>query len=101
MSLLTDQQTRNDLELSVGNTRNSKVFALFNRTRTAGGAGLLEEFFAYPLTGRTAIAKRIARCRYFQETGRGFHSMPARPNWWNSTFRMLTAGLCYPAPGPA
>ena len=41
------------------------MYALFNRTRTRGGAKVLEELFRYPLAEEEAINKRSGVLRYF------------------------------------
>lgn len=65
MSFVTDKQTLDDLNLT-GKYRNSSVFNLFNRTKTAGGERLLEQMFRQPLTDAAAINHRSHIFRYFQ-----------------------------------
>lgn len=57
MSFKIDKQTLNDLAIfSMG--RSLSVYEIFNRTRTRGGARLLEEMFMYPLSTIEEINSR-------------------------------------------
>ncbi|MBO9633937.1 MAG: DNA mismatch repair protein [Chitinophagaceae bacterium] len=64
MSLIIDKQTLDDLNI-FGKRDNDAVYAIFNRTYTRGGAGILEQFFRYPLADLHAIDARIRTIRFF------------------------------------
>ena len=52
MSFKIDKQTLDDLAI-FGNNRTKSVYDIFNRTRTRGGAKILEEMFLYPCRMQT------------------------------------------------
>ena len=54
MSFKIDKQTLDDLAI-FGNNRTKSVYDIFNRTRTRGGAKILEEMFLYPLSDADQI----------------------------------------------
>jgi len=64
MSFYTDQQTLDDLQI-FGKPGGESIYSQFNRTRTAGGAGELEDLFRYPLSDAAAINRRVALIRWF------------------------------------
>jgi DNA mismatch repair ATPase MutS len=66
MSLITDKQTLDDLAIFPGKGRDS-IYNVFNKTRTLGGARLLEQFFRYPLSDEAAINKRSGIILSLQE----------------------------------
>ena len=66
MSFRTDKQTLNDLVV-FGNNRTKSIYEIFNRTRTRGGAKILEEMFLYPLSEADKINERSEVIRYFKE----------------------------------
>lgn len=63
MSFIIDKQTLNDLNI-FGKRGGSSVYALFNTTRTRGGAQILEEMFLCPLGDAERINKRAAIIDY-------------------------------------
>ncbi|WEK37509.1 MAG: DNA mismatch repair protein [Candidatus Pseudobacter hemicellulosilyticus] len=71
MSLLTDKQTLDDLNI-FGKKGGNGLFALFNRTFTRGGSELLEEMFRYPLSDAQAINARSTVISAFASLGIGF-----------------------------
>ncbi|TFF37764.1 MutS-related protein [Mucilaginibacter psychrotolerans] len=71
MAFNTDQQTLEDLNIFPGPGPDS-VFNLFNRTRTAKGAEMLEEMFRYPLSDAEAINNRSSRIKHFAENNTVF-----------------------------
>lgn len=66
MAFLIDKQTLNDLNI-FGKTGRNSVYELFHKTRTRGGAQLLEEMFLYPLSDAERIAERSTIIGYFQK----------------------------------
>jgi len=62
----TDVQTIADLQLFGKGTQDS-VYTVFNRTRTRGGARVLEELFRNPLSNPERINMRSGIIRYFAE----------------------------------
>ncbi|NML22279.1 DNA mismatch repair protein [Pseudoflavitalea sp. G-6-1-2] len=64
MSLIIDKQTLDDLNI-FGKRDNDAVYAIFNRTHTRGGAGILEQLFRYPLANLDAIKSRSSTIRFF------------------------------------
>lgn len=64
MSLMTDKQTLNDLNI-FGKGGGDTVYAIFNRTFTRGGSELLEEMFRNPLSDENAINARSSIIRAF------------------------------------
>ena len=79
MSFLVDKQTLDDLNVFNKKARDS-VFGLFNRTRTRGGAEILEQMFRYPLSDAGAINQRSQIIQYFQQTGLLF---PFQEAWFD------------------
>jgi DNA mismatch repair protein MutS len=76
MGFTTDQQTLTDLDI-FGKKGRQSVYAIFNHTRTSGGAALLEEMFKYPLADDKAINRRSATIRYIHSLGLSF---PVKPD---------------------
>ena len=66
MNFITDRQTLNDLNILGGEGRLS-IYNLFNHTKTAGGAKLLEQMFQSPLSDRTQIDNRSKLIFYFAQ----------------------------------
>jgi len=66
MAFIIDKQTLDDLQI-IGRRREGSVYHLFNRTRTRGGAQILEEMFLYPLADMEKIRRRSDIIRYFRE----------------------------------
>jgi hypothetical protein len=66
MIFKTDKQTVDDLAL-FGNRRGKSVYNIFNKTATAGGAGVLEQMFLYPLSNRLEIERRLSTIAFFME----------------------------------
>lgn len=64
MSLIIDKQTADDLAI-FGQRGKESVFGLFNKTATAGGATLLEEWFTYPLSKGSQIEERAQTIGHF------------------------------------
>ncbi|SEW35204.1 MutS-related protein [Chitinophaga arvensicola] len=64
MSLMTDKQTLNDLNI-FGKGGSDSVYTIFNRTFTRGGSELLEEMFRNPLSDEAAINARSTTIRAF------------------------------------
>lgn len=79
MSFSVDKQTLDDLNIFTKKGRDS-VFGLFNRTRTRGGAELLEQIFRYPLSDAAAINHRIDIIRSFQQVQLTF---PFKEEWFD------------------
>lgn len=79
MSFSVDKQTLDDLNIFTKKGRDS-VFGLFNRTRTRGGAELLEQMFRYPLSDANAINHRIGIISSFQSAQLAF---PFREEWFD------------------
>ncbi|MBO9635326.1 MAG: DNA mismatch repair protein [Chitinophagaceae bacterium] len=71
MSFKIDKQTLEELNL-LGKFRQGSVYHLFNRVRTRGGEKLLDDMFHHPLLDETAINKRTAVFRFFQEAKLSF-----------------------------
>jgi DNA mismatch repair protein MutS len=71
MAFLTDQQTINDLNL-FGNSGGASIYQIFNRTKTRGGAAILEEMFRYPLSDEYKINHRSQLIQQFAKTGASF-----------------------------
>ena len=61
-----DKQTLDDLAI-FGNNRTKSVYDIFNRTRTRGGAKILEEMFLYPLSDADQINERSDVIRYYRD----------------------------------
>ena len=66
MSFKIDKQTLDDLAI-FGNNRTKSVYDIFNRTRTRGGAKILEEMFLYPLSDADQINERSDVIRYYRD----------------------------------
>ncbi|NCC47209.1 MAG: DNA mismatch repair protein, partial [Bacteroidia bacterium] len=66
MIFKSDKQTVDDLAL-FGNRRGKSVYNIFNKTATAGGAGVLEQMFLYPLSNRLDIERRLSSITFFIE----------------------------------
>ncbi len=66
MIFRTDRQTTADLAI-IGSKREDSVYGIFNRTVTAGGAGILEEMFLSPFADAESIAERSAAIAFFAE----------------------------------
>ncbi|GEP97831.1 MutS-related protein [Chitinophaga cymbidii] len=86
MSLMTDQQTINDLRL-FGKGGNDGIYALFNRTHTKGGSELLEDMFRRPLSDEHAINARSSVIRYFAEHAIPF---PYENHWFDAAEHYLS-----------
>jgi len=71
MAFLTDQQTINDLNL-FGKSGGASIYEIFNRTKTRGGAAILEEMFRYPLSDEHTINHRSQIIQQFAKTGASF-----------------------------
>ncbi|QEC45693.1 MutS-related protein [Pseudobacter ginsenosidimutans] len=67
MSFKIDKQTLEELNL-LGKFRQGSVYHLFNKVKTRGGEKLLDDMFHHPLLEETAINKRSAVFRFFQES---------------------------------
>lgn len=66
MSFTTDQQTRDDLNLT-GKYKSGSIFSFFNQVKTGGGEKLLESMFSSPLTDAGLINQRSRIFSYFQQ----------------------------------
>ena len=66
MSFKIDKQTLDDLTI-FGNNRTKSAYDIFNRTRTRGGAKILEEMFLYPLSDADQINERSDVIRYYRD----------------------------------
>lgn len=75
MSFKIDKQTLDDLAI-FGNNRNKSVYDIFNRTRTRGGAKILEDMFLYPLSDVDQINERSSTIGYYRDHAAEF---PFRP----------------------
>lgn len=85
MSLMTDKQTLNDLNIfrkGGGDT----VYAIFNKTFTRGGSELLEEMFRNPLSEEKAINARSSIIRAFAENDVRF---PYESEWFDAAEQYL------------
>ena len=71
MAFLTDQQTINDLNL-FGKSGGASIYQIFNRTKTRGGATILEEMFRFPLSDEHKINHRSQIIQQFAKTGAFF-----------------------------
>lgn len=85
MSLMTDKQTLNDLNI-FGRGGADTVYAIFNRTFTRGGSELLEEMFRYPLSGEDVINARSTVIRSFAEQEIRF---PYESEWFDAAEQYL------------
>lgn len=64
MSFIVDKQTLSDLNIFEKSGGRS-IYSLFNRTKTRGGALVLEEMFRFPLSDADKINNRSDIIRYF------------------------------------
>lgn len=71
MAFLTDQQTIDDLNL-FGKSGEESIYQIFNKTKTRGGAAILEEMFRFPLSDDTKINHRSKIIQYFSSSGASF-----------------------------
>ena len=71
MAFLTDQQTINDLNL-FGKSGGASIYEIFNRTKTRGGAAILEEMFRFPLSDAHTINHRSQIIQQFAKAGASF-----------------------------
>jgi DNA mismatch repair protein MutS len=85
MSLMTDKQTLNDLNI-FGKGGGDTVYAIFNRTFTRGGSELLEEMFRSPLSDEDTINARSAVIRSFSEQEVRF---PYESEWFDAAEQYL------------
>lgn len=85
MSLMTDKQTLNDLNI-FGKGGGDSVYTIFNRTSTRGGAELLEEMFRSPLSDAAAINARSTTIRAFSEQNIRF---PYEAEWFDAAEQHL------------
>lgn len=85
MSLMTDKQTLNDLNI-FGKGGGDTVYAIFNRTFTRGGSELLEEMFRNPLSEENAINARSTIIRSFAENEISF---PYESEWFDAAEQYL------------
>lgn len=80
MLFTTDRQTLNDLNV-FGKHGGDSLFQVFNRTRTRGGAALLEEMFHYPMSDAAAINQRSGIIQYFAGREQAF---PFATHWFDA-----------------
>ncbi|MGO4294018.1 MutS-related protein [Chitinophaga sp. RAB17] len=80
MSLMTDKQTLNDLNI-FGKGGGDCIYAIFNRTFTRGGSELLEEMFHEPLSDAAVINARSTTIRSFAEKAIPF---PYESEWFDA-----------------
>lgn len=85
MSLMTDKQTLNDLNI-FGRGGGDTVYAIFNRTFTRGGSELLEEMFRNPLSDENGINARSAIIRAFSDKEISF---PYESEWFDAAEQYL------------
>ena len=71
MSFATDKQTLDDLNI-IRKQLDGTVFNIYNRTKTRGGAEILEQMFLSPLSDAEAIAGRSGIIQYFGVTNTAF-----------------------------
>jgi DNA mismatch repair ATPase MutS len=86
MSLMTDKQTLNDLNIFGKSGTNSGVYAIFNSTHTRGGSELLEEMFRSPLSEADAINARSTTIRAFGTKAVAF---PYDASWFDGAEQYL------------
>ncbi|EDM36010.1 putative mismatch repair-like protein [Pedobacter sp. BAL39] len=86
MSFSVDKQTLDDLNIFNKKARES-VFGLFNRTRTRGGAEILEQMFRYPLSDAGAINQRSNIIRFFKA---GDIAFPFKEEWFDQADHYLS-----------
>ncbi|WP_321288413.1 hypothetical protein [uncultured Sunxiuqinia sp.] len=75
MSFKADHQTINDLKI-IGTNREQDIYALFNRTRTRGGAAMLKDMLLYPRSREEEIRGRVNIIKYFKEKEINFSFLP-------------------------
>ncbi|SIN66621.1 MutS-related protein [Chitinophaga niabensis] len=85
MSLMTDKQTLNDLNI-FGKGGGDTVYTIFNRTFTRGGSELLEEMFRNPLSDEHTINARSTIIRSFSEQEISF---PYESEWFDAAEQYL------------
>lgn len=85
MSLMTDKQTLNDLNI-FGKGGGDSVYTIFNRTFTRGGSELLEEMFRSPLSDAAAINARSTIIRAFSQQEIRF---PYEGDWFDAAEQHL------------
>lgn len=66
MSFTVDKQTLDDLNV-LGKYRGNSIYNLFDRTKTRGGAQVLDKMFQHPLTDAAFINERTAILQFFQK----------------------------------
>ncbi len=71
MAFKIDNQTINDLKI-IGHTKGNDIYGLYNKTKTRGGAKILQDMFLYPLSRAEEINHRVNTIRYFKEKGLEF-----------------------------
>ncbi len=71
MPFNTDRQTLDDLNI-FGHQGDVPIFQLYDKTKTRGGAGILEEMFKHPLSDEEAINRRSGIFRFFDEKRQKF-----------------------------
>lgn len=86
MSFSVDKQTLDDLTIFNKKGRDS-VFGLFNRTRTRGGAEILEQLFRYPLSDAGAINHRSRIILFFKA---GVVTFPFKEEWFDLVEQYLS-----------
>jgi DNA mismatch repair ATPase MutS len=86
MSFSVDKQTLDDLNIFNKKGRDS-VFGLFNRTRTRGGAEILEQLFRYPLSDAGAINHRSRVILFFKDSDIAF---PFKEEWFDLAEQYLS-----------
>ena len=85
MSLITDKQTLDDLNI-FGKRGANAIYNIFNRAFTRGGAELLEEIFRRPLADMDAINQRSATIRFFASSSIPF---PFENEWFDAAEHYL------------
>ncbi|MCD0489203.1 hypothetical protein LPB86_13260 [Pedobacter sp. MC2016-14] len=80
MSFTIDSQTLEDLNV-FGKRGRDSIYSLFHRTRTRGGAELLEHFFRFPLDDAEKINARSQTIQYFHDRNIAF---PFLPEWFDT-----------------
>ncbi|MGN6417031.1 MAG: MutS-related protein, partial [Pseudobacter sp.] len=85
MSLITDKQTLDDLNI-FGKRGANAIYNIFNRAFTRGGAELLEEIFRRPLADMDAINQRSATIRFFASSSIPF---PYENEWFDAAEHYL------------
>ncbi|MEI3798537.1 MULTISPECIES: MutS-related protein [unclassified Chitinophaga] len=85
MSLMTDKQTLNDLNI-FGKGGGDSVYTIYNRTFTRGGSELMEEMFRSPLSDAAAINARSTIIRAFSQQEIRF---PYEGDWFDAAEQHL------------